>query len=68
MLVKQMEEEWNRIELKTWDSKTISSCIYTWFGGSQVKLYNFATIIDKVSFKGNKMVIHWELFHVGGKN
>ena len=48
MLLRQMDEEWTPIELKTWASKTISGCPEANVGGNQLQLGNFAPIKDKV--------------------
>ena len=64
MLPWLMEEEWTPIELKTWDSNTISGWLYARVGGKQVKMITFAPIKDKSFCQGNKTVIHWGLFPV----
>ena len=53
--------------MKTWDSKTISVCFEARVGGNKVQLGTFASIKDKVFWKGKKNVIHWGIFPVGGK-
>ena len=61
-----MEEEWNIIELKNWDSKTSSRCLESGVGGNQVHLGTFAPNEDKVFYQGKKTVKNWGLFPVGG--
>ena len=67
MLLRQMDEEWTPIKLKTWASKTISGCIEARVWGEQVHLGPFASIRYRVFWEGKKTVIHWGLFPVGGK-
>ena len=67
ILLRRVEEDWNRVVLKTWLSKTISSILEAKVGGKQAQLGTFGNIKDKVFWKGKKTVIHWGLLPVGIK-
>ena len=51
MLLRRVEEDWNRVVLKTWLSKTISRILEDKVGGKQLQLGNFAPIKDKFSVR-----------------
>ena len=57
MLLRQREEDYNPIELKNWDSKTISGCLKARVGGKQVQLVTFSPIRYKIFYQGNKTLI-----------
>ena len=68
MLLRQVEEEWTPIVLKTWVSMTISGSLEAKVGGKQVQLGNFSPFKDIIYWQGKETVIQWGLLPVGGKS
>ena len=62
----RMEENLTPINLNTWASQTVSECLEERVGVNQVHIGTFAPISDRVFWQGNRTVVHWLLFSVGG--
>ena len=53
--------------LETWASWTLRGCLYAKVGGAMAQLGTAAPIRELVCLHGNRTVLHWVLYPVGGK-
>ena len=68
MLLRRVEEELTPIMLNTWESKTISGSLEDKVVVNPLQMGTFAPINYKVCWQGNKTVIYWGIFLVGGNS
>ena len=66
ILMMGMEEKLTPINLKTWESQTISWCLEERVVGNKVHTGTPAPIRYRVCCQGKRKVAHWGLFPVGG--
>ena len=67
ILMMRMEEKLTTVKIKTWESWTVSGCLYKSVGVKQVHLRTSNPISDRVLWQWKITLVHWVVFPVGGK-
>ena len=66
-MITRMKEKLAPIKLNTWAYQTVIGLLEARVGGNQVKIVVYSSTRDIVWWQGNRTVVHWVLYPVGGK-